>query len=173
MMLEIALEADEEWDSSGGNPAAWEPLIRRAAEAALAESAFAHLAAGERPVELSVRLTGDDQVRRLNAEWRGKDKATNVLSFPMADERDLLEENVTGQELLLGDIILAHGVCASEASEKNLAVADHAVHLVVHGTLHLLGYDHRDERAAEDMEDREIRALERLGIANPYLIMVD
>ena len=83
MMLEIALEADEEWDSSRS----WEPLVRSAVEAAMAESAFPQLAKSDRPVELSVRLTGDDEVRALNAEWRGKDKPTNVLSFPMAGRR--------------------------------------------------------------------------------------
>lgn len=164
MMLEIALEADEEWDSS--RP--WPDLVRSAAEAAIAESAFPQLATSERPVEIFVRLTGDEQVRALNSEWRGKDKATNVLSFPMANEVDFISANVAGQELLLGDIILARGVCLSEAADKGIAVDDHAAHLVVHGTLHLLGYDHHDDAAASDMEAREVRALRRLGIANPY-----
>jgi probable rRNA maturation factor len=119
-------------------------------------------------VEISVTLTGDEQVRALNAEWRGKDKPTNVLSFPMADERDLTRANVDGPELLLGDIILAHGVCEAEAAEKGVSVEQHATHLLVHGTLHLLGYDHHEDREAADMEAREVRALARLGIANPY-----
>ncbi len=164
MMLEIALEADAEWDSSTG----WDALVRRAAEAAVAESAFPQLASGERAVELSVRLTGDEDVRALNAQWRGKDRATNVLSFPLADPEDFAGANVAGPELLLGDIVLAQGVCSAEATDKNVPVADHAAHLVVHGTLHLLGYDHGDDGAAEDMEAREVRALARLGIANPY-----
>ena len=84
-MLEIAVDADGEWDSS----TAWEPLVRRAAEAAIAESAFPQLTASERLVELSVRLTGDDQVRALNAQWRGRDKPTNVLSFPLAERDEL------------------------------------------------------------------------------------
>jgi probable rRNA maturation factor len=164
MMLEIALEADEEWDSSGS----WLPLARRAAEAAIAESDYPELADAERPVELSVTLTGDEQVRALNAHWRGKDKTTNVLSFPMADERDLTRARFAEAELLLGDIILARGVCEAEAIEKGVSVEDHAAHLLVHGTLHLLGYDHLAEDEAEDMEAREVRALARLGIANPY-----
>jgi probable rRNA maturation factor len=163
MTLEIALDSDEEWDSSRS----WEQLARTAAQAAIAESAFPQLA-DERPVEISVTLTGDEQVQALNAQWRGKDKPTNVLSFPMADERDLKRANLAEAELLLGDIILARGVCAAEAAEKGVSVEDHAVHLLVHGTLHLLGYDHHDERDAEDMEAREVRALARLGIANPY-----
>ena len=163
-MLEIALDADEDWDSSTG----WEALVRKAAEAAVAESAFPQLATSQRAVELSVRLTSDADVRALNAEWRGKDKPTNVLSFPLADSSELAQANVAGPELLLGDIVLAGGVCAAEAADKGVRVEDHAAHLVVHGTLHLLGYDHHDDGAADDMEAREVRALARLGIANPY-----
>ena len=163
MMLEIALDADEEWDSSSS----WDQLVRDAAEAAIAESAFPSLANSERPVELSVRLAGDEDVRALNAEWRGKDKPTNVLSFPLA-EADDLGTNIAEQELLLGDIVLARGVCAAEASDKGVSVEQHATHLLVHGTLHLLGYDHQDDESAADMEAREVRALSRLGIANPY-----
>ena len=168
MMLEIALDADEEWDSSSGAGFDWAALAQRAARVAISESAFPDLAETERPVEISVTLTGDQQVRALNAEWRGKDKPTNVLSFPMADERDLTRLNIAGPELLLGDIILARGVCAAEAGEKGVSIEDHATHLIVHGTLHLLGYDHLDDAQAADMESREARALERLGIANPY-----
>jgi probable rRNA maturation factor len=163
MKLEIAIEADEEWDSSRS----WEELARSAAEAAIAESAYPDLAT-VRPVEISVRLTSDSQVQALNAEWRGKDKPTNVLSFPMAEPYELQAETFIAREMLLGDIILAHGVCASEARDKGISLESHAVHLVVHGTLHLLGHDHHDDDEAADMEAREIRALERLGIANPY-----
>jgi probable rRNA maturation factor len=164
MMLEIALDADEEWDSSSS----WEELVRNAAEAAIAESAFPSLAKAERPVEISVRLTGDEEVRALNAQWRGKDRPTNVLSFPMAETADLQQANVAGPELLLGDVILARGVCQAEAVDKGVSFEEHAAHLLVHGTLHLLGYDHHDDREAADMEQREVRALARLGIGNPY-----
>src|SRR3954462_4461604 len=134
MMLEVAVEADEDWDSSRS----WDELALGAARAAIAESAFPDLATSPRPVEISVTLTGDEQVRVLNAEWRGKDKPTNVLSFTMADELDLTKANVAERELLLGDIILAHGVCALEAAEKGVPFEQHAMHLMVHGTLHLL-----------------------------------
>jgi probable rRNA maturation factor len=164
MMIEIALEADEEWDSSSS----WERLARRSAEAAIAESAFPELAESNRAVEVSVTLTGNEQVRALNSRWRGKDKPTNVLSFPMADELDFARANVDGPELLLGDVILARGVCEDEAAKKGVRFEDHAAHLLVHGTLHLLGYDHGNDAAAADMEAREVRALKRLGIANPY-----
>jgi probable rRNA maturation factor len=164
MMLEIALDADEEWDSSRS----WPLLARKAAEAAIAESAFPDLIESDRAVELSVTLTSDEHVRELNAKWRNRDKPTNVLSFPMADELDLGRANVSGMELLLGDIVLAHGVCEAEAAEKGVPLEQHATHLMVHGTLHLLGYDHHKDSEAADMEAREVRALERLGIANPY-----
>lgn len=164
MMLEIALEADEEWDSSES----WSSLARAAAEAAIAESAFPGLLETARPVELSVRLTGNEEVRALNSQWRGKDKPTNVLSFPMADTSELRRATVDGPELLLGDIVLARGICAMEAAEKSVALDAYATHLLVHGTLHLLGYDHGDKASAIDMEGREIRALARLGLADPY-----
>jgi probable rRNA maturation factor len=163
-MLEIALEADEEWDSSRS----WDLLARRAAEAAISESGFPQLTTSDRPVEISILLTGDEQVQALNAKWRGKDKPTNVLSFPMAEEPELQSANIAGGELLLGDIILARGVCEREAEEKGVALEQHLTHLLVHGTLHLLGYDHHEDAEAAEMEEREVRALDRLGIANPY-----
>src|SRR4051794_37976764 len=129
-MLEVAIEADEEWDSSGLP----EQLLRRAAEAAIAESAFPQLATLERPVEISVLLTGDDKVRELNGEYRGKHKPTNVLSFPMAGVEDLRGANIAGPELLLGDIILARGICEAEADEKGISLEHHATHLLIHGT---------------------------------------
>lgn len=163
-MLEIDVEADEEWDSS--RP--WVELVRGAAQAAIAESAYPHLTETERQVELSVRLTSDEEVQALNDSWRDKDKPTNVLSFPLAGEDEFVNATVAGPELLLGDIVLAHGVCEREAAEKDIPVERHAAHLLVHGTLHLLGYDHHGEDQAVDMEHREVRALARLGIADPY-----
>ena len=163
MMLEIAIESDAEWDSRSG----WAELARAAAEAAIAESAFPQLSQSRRTVELSLKLTGDEQVRGLNATWRGKDRPTNVLSFPMAEAGEL-EASAEGPELMLGDIVLARGVCAAEAEAKSVALEDHAAHLIVHGTLHLLGYDHHADEEASDMESREVRALARLGIGDPY-----
>ena len=164
MTLDIDIDADAEWDSSSGAKAIdWATLARSAAVAAIAESAFPQLGQGERTVELSVRLTGDDEVHALNSEWRGRDKPTNVLSFPMAEE----PENAP----MLGDIVLAHGVCTREALEKHVPVETHATHLVVHGTLHLLGYDHETGDAdAEAMEEIERKALASLGMADPYRI---
>ena len=166
MILDIAIEADEEWDSSKD----WKQLVRLATESAIAQSAFPDLARSVRPVELSVRLTSDEEVRALNAHWRGKDKPTNVLSFPLAEQYELEQDDEDGPELMLGDIVLAHGVCEREAAEKHVSFEEHAAHLIVHGTLHLLGYDHRDDAGAKDMESREVKALGQLGIADPYLV---
>ena len=164
MNLDIILDADPEWDSN----TRWDELARSAATAAIAESAFPQLVDGPRAVEISLRLAGDDEVRLLNAQWRGKDQATNVLSFPMAEGTELANATGEGPELMLGDIILALGVCGREAEAKAMPIERHAAHLMVHGTLHLLGYDHEDEAQAADMEAREIRALARIGIADPY-----
>ncbi|MFN3435594.1 MAG: rRNA maturation RNase YbeY, partial [Sphingomonas sp.] len=102
-------------------------------------------------------------------------KPTNVLSFPMVqpDLIDTVSQNSDDGELLLGDIVLAHGVCAAEAQEKGVTVEEHATHLLVHGTLHLLGYDHLDDDEADAMEEIERQALGQLGIADPYLIRED
>ena len=162
-MLDISLDADPDWDSSN-----WDEVARKAATSAIAESAFPQLGLGARTVELGVRLTNDAEVRALNAQWRGKDKATNVLSFPMAEADELDDPTPDGPELMLGDIVLARGVCVAEAADKAISVEAHASHLLIHGTLHLLGYDHHDDAAATDMEAREVRALARLGIADPY-----
>jgi probable rRNA maturation factor len=98
-----------------------------------------------------------------------------VLSFPMI-QPDLIEtvsQNSDDGEVLLGDIVLAHGVCAAEAAERGISVEGHATHLLVHGTLHLLGYDHMGDEEAEHMEAIEIDALSALGIADPYLVRED
>jgi len=114
-------------------------------------------------------------VQTLNAQYRQKDKPTNVLSFPMvqADLLDTIGQNSDDGEVLLGDIVLAYGVCASEAAEKNISIEHHATHLIVHGTLHLLGYDHMEDHEAEAMERIEIDALGSLGLEDPYLIRED
>ena len=164
MSLEVSIEADEEWDSSTD----WTGLAEAAARAAIAESAYPALGEAARVVELSILLTSDEEVRGLNAEWRGKDKPTNVLSFPQADAAELEDVARAGPELMLGDIVLARETCAREAQEKALPLPAHAAHLMVHGTLHLLGYDHGDDATAADMEAREVRALARLGLADPY-----
>jgi probable rRNA maturation factor len=154
-MIGVETDTSEEW----GGRTDWSALARSAVHAAVAHSRHAGLSDSE----VSVKFTSDEEVRALNAAWRGKDRPTNVLSFPMAEESEL-----AGAQLL-GDVVLAHGICAAEAAEKRVAIETHAAHLVVHGTLHLLGYDHeKGEADAEAMEEIERRALASLGIADPY-----
>jgi len=164
-LILVETDVSEEWDSSTD----WPALARSAVTAAVAASRHRGLIEAALPVEVSVKFTGDDEVRSLNAGYRGKDKATNVLSFPMV-EADRLGALPAGDgEVLLGDVVLAHGVCSREASEKETGVCAHAFHLVVHGTLHLLGYDHEGgDVAAEEMEGVERKALAAVGLADPY-----
>ena len=147
----------------------WEARAGEAAAAALALTPYASLTDAAPLVEIAIRLTDDAEVHALNRDFRGKDKPTNVLSFPQVQD-DLLEglANSDDGEILLGDIVLARETCAREAEEKGISLADHATHLIVHGTLHLVGYDHMDDASATAMEALEVKALASLGIANPY-----
>ena len=112
--------------------------------------------------EVSIVLTNDATIRELNKNWRKIDKATNVLSFPAANLKKL------AQSPLLGDIILSYETLAREAGQESKTMADHYSHLVIHGFLHLLGFDHETEAEAEDMEALEIKILAALNIADPY-----
>lgn len=165
-MIVVEADVSGEWDSSTD----WAQLAKAAVRAAVAESAEPGLLESGMVIEVSVRFTGDEQVKALNAQWRGKDKATNVLSFPMVDIEQLASlARTDGGEALLGDIVLAHGVCAGEAAGKGIGMCAHAAHLVVHGALHLLGYDHEHgEGEAEAMEEAERRSLVAMGVADPY-----
>ncbi|MCW2391155.1 putative rRNA maturation factor [Sphingobium sp. B11D3A] len=158
-------EASPEWAEKTD----WNALADRAVRAALAQTSQSVIIDSDACVELSIRLADDAEVQQLNASFRGKDKPTNVLSFPMI-QSDLIEsiENSDDGEVLLGDIILAYQTCAREALERAVSLENHATHLIVHGTLHLLGHDHENDAEAEAMERLEIRALETLGIDDPY-----
>lgn len=146
-----------------------EALITRMAVAALEDS---DCDLGDDPLEISVVLTDDASVQVLNREWRGKDKPTNVLSFASLDDDEA--PRPPGAPLLLGDIVLAFETCRAEAVEQDKPLAEHLSHLVVHGVLHLLGYDHEeDEAEAEEMERLEAAILARFGIADPYLPSAD
>lgn len=164
-MLEVDIDRTRDWDSQTD----WERIAEDAVKAAFSVSSHGDLAEAPFTVSISIRLSDDGEVHELNRQWRNKDKPTNVLSFPMleADELEALANTDDG-EVLLGDMILGHGVCASEAEEKGITLARHASHLIVHGTLHLLGLDHIDDAEAEHMEALEVKALASLGIANPY-----
>ena len=142
-MIDIEVE-DDAW--SGSVPDV-QCVVSRAAEQAAP------------PGDVVILLTDDETVRELNARFRGKDRPTNVLSFPAP-------ENARPH---LGDIVLAHGVCAAEARDQGKPFADHLSHLVIHGLLHLTGHDHEADDEAEAMEAQERTLLAALGIPDPYL----
>jgi probable rRNA maturation factor len=142
----IEVEADPAWEAVLPNAAA---LASAAGEAALGPDLQG---------EVAVLLTDDATVHALNARFRDKDAPTNVLSFPAP----------TNPEGHLGDVALAFGVCAREAEAQGKSLADHLQHLVAHGVLHLVGFDHETDDEAETMEAREREILSRLGVADPY-----
>lgn len=169
-MLAIALTREDPWPQTTD----WDALAARAATAALERTAHGDWLTRSVMIEISVRLATDGEVHALNRQYRRKDAPTNILSFPMV-QADLLDgiANTDDGEVLLGDIVLAHGVCAAEAVERGIPIEHHATHLIVHGTLHLLGYDHLEDHEAETMERIEIDALASLDLADPYLIRED
>tara|TARA_R110002072_G_scaffold100491_2_gene221361 strand:+ start:1746 stop:2258 length:513 start_codon:yes stop_codon:yes gene_type:complete len=120
-------------------------------------------------LEVSIVLSDDDFIQRLNKQYRDKDKATNVLSFPQTEIDDI---NADTPFLMLGDIIISSDTIASEATEQNKDIKSHFTHMLVHGCLHLLHYDHIIESEAEEMEQLEIKILKTLGIKNPYEIQL-
>jgi len=164
-MLDIVILNENGWPQDID----WPALATRAIEAAFAQTPYGELRRKPVSIEISVKLTNDAEVRQLNKAYRSKDMPTNVLSFPLVPH-DLLEtlDIHDDGEILLGDIVLAYETCTREAEEKSIAFADHATHLIIHGALHLLGYDHMVEHEAEDMEAIEVRALAALGITDPY-----
>lgn len=154
--------------------AAWETacpgvegMARAAACIALARRATAAGPAPHAAVELSIVLADDAAQRRLNHDWRGIDRPTNVLAFPA------WEAGVSAapeMPLLLGDVVLALETVSREAAEQNKTIADHLSHLVVHGVLHLVGYDHQVDEEAAVMEALEGSILAELGVADPYRV---
>ena len=165
-MIRAETDISGDWDSRTD----WAALADQAVRAAVGATTHAALRDGAVTVEVSVKFGSDEEVCALNAGWGRKDKPTNVLSFPMLDAESLPEVGRSAVcEVLLGDVVLASGVCAREAEEKGIPVEAHAAHLIVHGTLHLLGYDHETgDEEAEAMEATERRALAAIGIADPY-----
>ena len=157
--LEVSIEAH--WPALPD----WDQLSAAAADALIAitpELANPRLSA-------SLVFTSDAEIQALNAEWRGKDKPTNVLSFPMLEREELLALAPAGPPELLGDIALALETCTLEAADKGISLEHHTAHLIIHGLLHLAGYDHETSPAdARAMEALEIKALAQMGIADPY-----
>jgi len=144
-----------------------EALVAGAVHAALAAARADDIAGAPAPkaataYDMGVVLTDDARIRKLNSEWRDQDKPTNVLSFENPEEPP---EDAPWQ---LGDVVVAFGVTAAEAESSGISLADHLSHLVVHGVLHLFGYDHIIDEDAEEMEGLEKRVLSGLGVADPY-----
>lgn len=162
MALKVALRIeDENWTACVPDI---KNLVRRAARCAWKAGNKGDLFLPVKQAEASIMLADDAAVRELNKTYRGIDKPTNVLSFAALDDED---EPIV-DPLLLGDIIAAFETTKREAEEQGCSVADHLFHLIVHGVLHLIGYDHIDEAGAEEMETLEIQILAANNIENPY-----
>lgn len=116
--------------------------------------------------EISILLADAERMQDLNKQFRQKDKPTNVLSFPFEDDEDI-DEDEEGS-LYLGDVAFGYSIIEQESKEKSISFLNHFIHLIVHSTLHLLGYDHEDEEDAYEMEDLEIEILSTFNIKNPY-----
>lgn len=140
------------WDESTVSDA----TLELAAHAAFTQA----LPARSAPYEATILLTDDAEMCALNRTWRGKDEPTNVLSFPAG--------GTPGDDGALGDVAIAYETAKAEADQAGIPLSDHVSHLVVHGVLHLLGFDHLDDAQADKMEDLETEALASLGIADPY-----
>ena len=166
-MIDVATIVETGWKTA----ADWDALGEAAVFAAIAASPYAALAGVPSTIEVAIRLTSDDDVQSFNQQYRGKNKPTNVLSFPMHEPQEIgLLSAATDPEIMLGDIVLAHGVCAAEAEARGVSVEAHATHLIVHGTLHLLGYDHMGDSEAEVMEALERQIMAKLSLHDPYTI---
>ncbi len=167
--LEIQL-ADGAWKTIGVDP---KQLARKSVTATLAVAArLDHLPNLPARIEVGVRFTDDQEMRRLNAVYREIDSSTNVLAFPVsASFEDLaaeIQRAAPGGILGLGDVVLARQTICREAEAAGKPFSDHLCHLIVHGVLHLLGFDHDKEEKGKKMEALEIEILDSLGIANPY-----
>jgi probable rRNA maturation factor len=159
LQLEVLIE-DAGWQAKF--PRLQKKLVA-AIEAALLSQHKLKLKSGA--YELSLVLTSNDKIKKLNRDHRGKDYATNVLSFPMIDDQITLP----GMPVMLGDIVIAHDVVATEAKAERKTFPHHAMHMAVHGLLHLCGYDHETPGMARTMEKLERAILAKLGVPNPYL----
>ena len=149
MNLDISID-DKDWTGVPG--------LRKLAQSAISATM------PDKDVVVSLLFTSDEKILEINKRWRGKAKATNVLSFPVSSEIPV----PAGEPRPLGDIVLAFGVVSREALDQKKTLSHHVTHLIVHGLLHLLGYDHEDDGEAEAMEAREIAVLAGLGMENPY-----
>lgn len=169
--ISFSLESGD-WETAAADV---ERLTDAAARAAFEAAEKPEIMGGDTPVEMSLVLADDALVQTLNRDYRDKDKPTNVLSFALLDDLDDTDESTDdvlardeGMPILIGDVILAFETVQREALEQGKSFEDHLTHLVIHGVLHLLGYDHQSDPDADRMERLETSILARLGIADPY-----
>jgi probable rRNA maturation factor len=169
--ISFSLESGD-WETAATDV---ERLTEVAARAAFEAAEKPEILGGDTPVEMSLVLADDALVQTLNRDYRDKDKPTNVLSFALLDDLDDTDEDADdvlareeGMPILIGDVILAFETVQREALEQGKSFGDHLTHLVIHGVLHLLGYDHQSDPDADRMERLETSILARMGIADPY-----
>lgn len=164
-MIEIDLIKGQDWADEDH----WHNLSMQSILSAIKHSDYKYLMELDHNISISISLSDNDEVHALNHHYRQKDKPTNILSFPMLERAELANiANSEIPEIMLGDLILSYQICVQEAQTKKISLSDHFQHLIVHGILHLLGYDHIEEEDAETMQSIEICAMHYMGIDNPY-----
>lgn len=162
--LQVTIDAqieDEVWRKIEGLEACIRDVAQRTLE---------HCGLKQGAIEISVVLTHDLAMQRLNAQFRKKDKPTDILSFPQFDGLEAIHSYNKKQEILLGDLIFSYQTVTRDAYAMQIDFKDHMRHLTVHGMLHLLGFDHEEEEEAVTMENLEIEILSSLNIENPYTL---
>lgn len=169
LAIDMSVE-DDRWYGVEDNPlAAVESVARATVGQADHNGGSAGASGADSTAEISIVFGDDALVHRLNRDFRQQDRPTNVLSFALTDGEDPAAPRGSGEPVMLGDVVLAYDTVTREAREQSKSPRDHTLHLVVHGVLHLMGYDHETEADARVMERMEQRVLADLGIADPYL----
>lgn len=161
-------EEDKRWNAAVQDISAVAEKVKNAVFAYVAENTEDEILNSGKRITVNLCLSDDEHVHTLNREFRGMDRPTNVLSFANRDFDDFKAESELFGEIELGDIIIAFETMQREAEQEKISLHDHFCHLLAHGLLHLLGFDHIEEDEAEYMESFEIAVLRNLGIANPY-----
>ena len=165
--LDVVIE-DDRWNVKLDEVGVWSRFVFEKVVSYLQKENLGFDGWSGRSVIIGLALSNDEHVQKLNYEFRGKDKPTNVLSFANIDDDTFFDDISDVEAIELGDIIIALETLDREADEKNIPLKNHFAHLLVHGILHLFGYDHQNDEEAEEMESSEINILKKLGINNPY-----
>lgn len=161
--LDVLIDVDDERWLEWYTPDQWHSLVHKVVQHVLDELKI------QARMEISTLLTNDTEIHALNLEYRGQDKPTNVLSFPNLNEEELrFLHKIHVHPIMLGDLVLAFDTLLEEAKNEKKPFLDHFNHLVVHGMLHLLGYDHESDEEEECMKEKEIKVLQSLNVNDPY-----